>query len=77
MASDRIEQCKKEIPERLKNIMKEYGEDNLTVATNLHVSERTVQRWLYGESLPSAEDLLAIYFEYGESIEWFFGLERG
>ena len=63
------------IPDRLKEVRKDYGDTQDMLAKKLNVSKFTVQSWEQGKSEPGNEMLAAICRLYNVSADFLLGLK--
>jgi len=62
------------IGDRLKEVRKDHGDTQQTVANKLQVSKYTIQSWEQGKSEPSHELLICICRLYQVSADYLLGL---
>lgn len=65
-----IAMSEKGIPERLRELRKDFGLSQERLAQDLGIAVFTVQKWERGSFLPGAKALIAIAEKYGVSLNW-------
>ncbi|MGC8894590.1 MAG: helix-turn-helix domain-containing protein [candidate division WOR-3 bacterium] len=60
----------KEIPERLRELRKDFGLSQEKMAQDLGVTVFTLQKWERGIFLPGVKALIAIADKYSVSMNW-------